>query len=68
LLCSAAARGWSKERELGLSLAEMREAGEDVCGAILLCQWAATLVWPRDGGDRGRRRMGSLVLAKRAEG
>jgi hypothetical protein len=35
---------------MGLGLAGMREAGDDVCGAGLLCQWAAALVWPRDGG------------------
>jgi hypothetical protein len=33
LLCSATAGGWSKERELGLGLAEIEEAGDDVCGA-----------------------------------
>jgi hypothetical protein len=56
LLCSAAARGWSKERELGLGLAEMGEAGDNVCGATLLCQWAAILVWPRDRDDWGSRK------------
>jgi hypothetical protein len=66
LLCSAAAGGWLKKRELGLGLAEMGKAGDDVCGAGLLCQWATALVWPRDGGGRGRRRRGSLVLAKRS--
>ena len=50
LLCSAAAGGWSKERELGLGLAEIGEVGDDVCGAGLLCQWATALVWPRDRG------------------
>ena len=50
LLCSAAAGSWSNERELGLGLAEIGEAGDDICGAGLLCQWAAALVWPRDGG------------------
>jgi hypothetical protein len=45
------ARGWLKKRELGLGLAEMGEAGDGVCGAGLLCQWAATLVWPIDEGD-----------------
>jgi len=44
----AVARGWSKERELGLGLAEMGEAGDNICGDGLLCQWAATLVWPID--------------------
>ena len=43
-------RGWSNERELGLGLAEMGEAKDNVCRAGLLCKWAATLVWPRDGG------------------
>jgi hypothetical protein len=66
LLCSAAAGGWLKKRELGLGLAEMGKAGDDVCGAGLLCQWATALVWPRDGGGRGRKRRGSLVLAKRS--
>jgi hypothetical protein len=50
LLCSAAAGSWSNERELGLGLAEIGEAGDNICGAGLLCQWAAALVWPRDGG------------------
>jgi len=36
--------------------------------AGLLCQWAAALVWPRDGGGWGRRRRGSLVLAKKPGG
>jgi hypothetical protein len=45
-----AAGGWSKGREPSLGLAEMGEAGDNVCGAGLLCQWAAALVWPRDGG------------------
>jgi hypothetical protein len=52
----AAARGWSKEKELGLSLAEMGEAGDNVCGVALLCQWAAILVSPRDRDDWGRRK------------
>jgi len=64
----AAVGGWSKEREMGLGLAEMGEAGDDVCRASLLCQWAAALVWPRDIGGWGRRRRGSLVLAKRPRG
>ncbi|KAJ6945107.1 hypothetical protein NC651_000213 [Populus alba x Populus x berolinensis] len=33
--------GWSKERELGLGLAEMEEAKDDVFRVGLLCQWAA---------------------------
>jgi len=28
----------------------MGEAGDGICGAGLLCQWATTLVWPRDRG------------------
>jgi hypothetical protein len=36
--------------------------------ASLLCQWTAALVWPRDGGGWGRRRRGSLVLAKKIRG
>jgi len=34
----------------------------------LVCQWAAALVWPRDGGGWGRRKRGSLVLAKKPGG
>ena len=40
----AAIGGWLRGRELGLGLVEMGEAGDDVCGAGLLCQWATTLV------------------------
>ena len=34
----------------------------------LVCQWAAALVWQRDGGGWGRRKRGSLVLAKKPGG
>jgi len=34
----AATGFWSRKREMGLGLAGMREAGDDVCGAGLLCQ------------------------------
>jgi hypothetical protein len=34
----AATGFWSRKREMGLGLAGMREAGDDVCGVGLLCQ------------------------------
>jgi hypothetical protein len=57
-----------------LLLAAVERKGEwgtlslEVGRAGLLCQWAAVLVWPRDGDGWERRRRGSLVLAKKPGG